>query len=276
MKYVRKAIKTLLFSCLFIFSTNITAFAQKIEITAEPGVPKEVINLAQKAIDYTIVFFKENCNIELSKKVGILLVADDDGYLQAQIKENGCDEEEAARRVKTTKGWSKGDLIIQNIGGLPETKQRLFNMSHEIVHQFQGEVCSGKCNQVMWLFEGTADAIAVQIVEKCGEQMVEAYRKSWMNILRKADEIPDISILHSKDDWYASLNDFPNNVSYRVSGMAVLNLLKTKSYINIFEYFKKLKNSDYETAFYESFEIDIKEYERKFMKKLNQDLENED
>jgi hypothetical protein len=145
-------------------------------------------------------------------------------------------------------------------------------MSHEIVHQFQSEVCSGKCNQVMWLFEGTADAIAVQIVEKCGEQTVEAYRKSWMNILRKADEIPAIGILQSKDDWYTSLNDFPNNVSYRVSGMAILNLLKTKSYKNVFEYFKKLKNSDYETAFYESFGIDINKYETGFMDNLNKEL----
>jgi hypothetical protein len=276
MLFIKKTSKILIFvGFLFLLVFN-SVLAQKIEIISEPGVPKEVSDLAQKAINNTISFFKENCNLELSTKVRILLVADDDGYLKAQIRENSCDEEEAARRVKTTKGWSKGDLIIQNVGGLPETKQRIFNMSHEVVHQFQGSVCSGKCNQVMWLFEGTADAIAVQIVEKCGEQTVDTYKKIWMNTLRNADEIPELDILQSKDDWYASLNDFKNSISYRVSGMAVLNLLKTKSYKDLFEYFKKLKNKNYETAFSESFGLDLEDYETNFMTKLNNDLEKED
>jgi hypothetical protein len=265
----------LLISLFFVLFLRM-AVSQTIIITAESGVPDDVKARTQAAIDNTIKFFKEDCGIELSKTVRILLVADDDGYLQAQIRENGCDEEEAARRVKTTKGWSKGDLIIQNVGGMPEVKQRIFNMSHEIVHQVQSSLCSGKCNQLMWMFEGTADALAIHMVEKSGEQGIADYIKSWKNILKKAENIPLLNILTSKDDWYASLNDYKNNVSYRVSGMAVMNLLKTNSFKDIFGYFKKLKDADFETAFKESFGIDAKEYESKFSEQLEKQLQSEE
>ena len=252
------------FALLIIFILPVFAQDDKIEISTEGNISSEVISLTKKTFEYTTAFIKEECGIEFDGYVKIILVENNELYKEAQMRENGVDEEEAERRVRTTSGWSNGTQIIQNIAGLAKNRNKIYNLAHELVHQYQFQICGNEANSIMWIFEGLADAIAIQVVEKSGESTVENYKKDWMKTIKDNGIFPDISLLHDTESWYASLDTYKKDISYRIAAFAILNLLKTKTYKNLFDYFSDLNELNYYDSFKKSFDMIITQYERKF------------
>ena len=243
---------------------------ESVNITSEPGVPVEATVSTQKAIDALLKIGLNQAGFTFQRNVRILLVKDDPGYEAALIRELGVTPEEARRRVQTTKAWSARDLIIQNVGGLPKVKQRIFNMGHEVFHQFQTQLAGGKSNQVMWLMEGSADAMGTMVVEECQQGSFDGYQQDWLSIILKADQLPLLSSLYEKDSWYDALKRYQNNVAYRVSGVACQMLIQKQGVKPMFNYFAELKSSKPEAAFKSAFGLNMKDYEAAYSVQLDE------
>ncbi len=240
------------------------AQSQRFKITSETGVPDDAKENAQTAVDATLGFFKETYHLELKKDYRIILVPNRESYAAALVREAKVDQKEAERRARTTLGWSTYDVIIQNAGEMKVPRRRVYNMSHEVVHKFQSEECSGNCQKIMWTYEGFATAIGSRIVEILGMRPLDETKKTWLKDLQKISTRPSLKELKSKEDWYKALDKFGSDPTYGMVGLAVLNLIEQKGYHPWSVYFKKLNDWSGEDSFKMALGLDMNSYENEF------------
>jgi hypothetical protein len=161
-------------------------------------------------------------------------------------------------------GWQTYDVIIQNAGGLQNARRRIYNMSHEVTHKFQIEACSGNCQKVMWIHDGTATAIGNHVVEMLGIRPLAEVKKSWIKDFHKLPERPTLKELKSKEDWFKALDKYGSEPVNQLAGLAVFNLIQEKGYESLFVYFKKINDWREEDSFKMAFGLDLNHYENEF------------
>lgn len=251
-----------------VFVTGLsTAQTNKIQISAEPGVSDEVKASTRLAADNSLRFFKETFNSELRKDIRIHIVSDPETYAAIFMRESKVSQKEADRRARTTLGWSIGDhLILQNIGAPfnPNPRRRIYNISHEIVHKFQGQECTDQCSKIMWIYEGVAGAFAARIVELSGNRPLTRQKMSWLEEVRKLAKQPELKELISQSDWHRGLDRYGSDASYSIAALAVSSLIEENGYAPIFVYFKALKDDSPEASFKKAFGLDMKSFENDF------------
>jgi hypothetical protein len=257
---------------LFSIASLTTAQTNRIQISTEPGVSDEVVANARLATDSSLRFFKETFNLELHKDIRILIFPNPETYAAMFIRESKVNQKEADRRARTTFGWSIGDhLILQNVGAPfnPNPRRRIYNISHEIVHKFQGQECTDQCSKVMWIYEGVAGVFAARVVELSGNRPLAQQKESWLQEVRKLAKRPELKELISQSDWYKGLDKYGTDPSYSFAALAVSNIIEEKGYEPIFVYFKKLKDSSPEESFKKAFGLDMKGFESEFNASLD-------
>ena len=257
------------FACVMTLSLTLAVYpaeAQppRFKISSETGVLDDAKENAQTAVDATLRFFKETYRSELKKDYRILLVPNRDSYAAALVREARVDQKEAERRARTTLGWSSYDVIIQNAGEMKVPRRRVYNMSHEVVHKFQSEECSGNCQKIMWIYEGFATTIGSRIVEILGMRPMEETKKTWLRDLQKISTRPSLKELKSKEAWYKALDKFGSDPTYGMAGLAVLNLIEQKGYPPWSVYFKKLNDWSGEDSLKMALGLDMNSYENEF------------
>ncbi len=241
-------------------------------IITESGVPDEAKENAQQAVDTTLRFFKETYHLNLKKDYRIILVPSKESYATTLMSEAKVDKKEAERRARTTLGWSTGDAIIQNLGGIRNARHRIYNMSHEITHKFQDEECSGNCLKIMWLYEGTATLIGQRIVDILGLRPLAETKKAWLSHLQKTSGRPTLKELISKEDWYRALDKYGMDPAYEVAGLAVFYLIEKKGFEPLFDYFKKSNLRSGESSFNSSFGMEMRNFQTDFNVHLDKEL----
>ena len=257
----------LVFVTTLLFTSAVSpaeAQSQRFKINSEIGVPDDAKENAHIAVDATLRFFKETYNLELKKDYRIILVANKESYAATLVREAKIDQKEAERRARTTLGWSTYDVIIQNAGEMKVPRRRVYNMSHEVVHKFQSEECSGNCQKIMWIYEGFATAIGSRIVEILGMRSLDQTKKAWLKDLQKISTRPSLRELKSKEDWYKALDKLGSDPTYGMVGLAALNLVERKGYNPLSVYFKKLNDWTGEDSFKVALELDMNRYENEF------------
>ncbi|KPK19689.1 MAG: hypothetical protein AMK69_24005 [Nitrospira bacterium SG8_3] len=259
-------------AALLLLTTAPRVWGQQFKITSEPGVPDEAKGNAEQAVEATLRFFKETYHLELKKDYRIILVPNKESYVAALMREANVDRKEAERRARTSFGWAIQDVILQNAGGLPNAWQRIYNMSHEVVHKFQSETCTGGCSQIKWIHEGTATVIGQRMLDVLGLRPMGQTKKMFLQNLRKRSTRPTLKNLRSTEEWYKALEQYGMR-TFGFVGLAVLNLTDQKGYESLFVYFKKLNGWRAKNAFKIAFRLDLNHYEDEFSTWIEKQLD---
>ncbi len=242
-----------------------TAAASPITIIAESGVSDAGKADVQAAADATLSLVRDTYGLELQRAMRVILTANTEAYSAAHVREFGVTKAEADRRARTTRGWTSGNTILMNMGNLGNRSVRTRILSHELVHQYQDQVCKGSnCGELTWMREATADVIAARVVESVGATTLAQYREEWRTLLAEAPALPSLSELHSAQAWYAALDKYGSDVGYRTADMAGLRLLELGGQDALLGFFVKLSEGDPESAFVDAFGVSLGEFEAGF------------
>ena len=250
---------------LLIWLLSSPAWAGSITIMTEGDIPGSAEGDAHLAAARLQQFFTRNLGMSLDRDVRIIIVADRESYVEANIREYKVSEEEAERRARTTRAWSQGRVIIQNAGDatlVKNRRERIFNIAHELVHQYQSQVSGGRHTRLEWLSEGAADAIAAKVLEEEGLQTLAEYRAQRIMVIEEADAYPSLLELDLSKNWYDALRRYGSKVTYRVADIAVLELLKQSGYKDLFRYFSLVRTEEPAAAFASVFKRTVADFAR--------------
>lgn len=249
--------------CIILILLTATVFAGSVKIVTESDVRIETERDARFAAEKTQKFFADFLAMTLDRDVKVVIVADRDAYIDANIREYNISDSEAERRARTSRGWSQGFVIIQNAGDatlVDNSAERIMNIAHELVHQYQTQVSGGRHNQLEWLSEGSANAIAAKILELEKLQTIAEYRAQRNRTIGQASDYPSLTELDRPANWYAALRKYGTRVTYRVADIAVLELLKKHNYRDLFLFFNKIKTNDPDESFLAVFKMSLRDF----------------
>jgi hypothetical protein len=204
-----------------------------------------------------------NYRLELHRIVRVVLVANKSDYINAMKREFNFTQQDAEKKAKNSKGWSFKHTIIQDAGDLSNNRKKLFNICHELVHQFQDQESNRRHNKIRWISEGAADVITARILESINVERLAQYRQWWEQAIRKANQVPKLTELHDMKDWMAAIDKYGTNITYRTADLAVLDLVSHNGFESLFVYFKNMKNGNVDNSFKNAFGISLANYERR-------------
>lgn len=266
----------------FKFSVIVTALllttvshvcGQQFKIISESGVPDEAKGNAEQAVESTVRFFEETYHLELRKNYRIILLPDKESYVAALMREAKVDQREAERRARISFGWSIHDVILQNAGGLPSVRQRIYNISHEVVHKFQSETCSEGCSQINWMYEGTASVIGQRMLDVLGLRPMGQTKRMLLQYLQKLSTRPTLKSLRSTEELFKAIDKYGMIETFGFVALAGLNLADQKGYESLFVYCQKLNGWTPENAFKIAFRLDLNHYEDEFSTWIEKQLD---
>ncbi|MDR3563737.1 MAG: hypothetical protein P4N59_20200 [Negativicutes bacterium] len=270
---LRRTCRGSLFSILlyFLVSLSVVYAHPQVQVMASSQISDEVKQDTQFAIDKTIEVFKEKFNLGFNRNAKVFLVSNDEEYLNVLVSELHIDKAEAERRVRTTSGWSSGNIIILDVRKAADRRDNIFTVAHEMTHQFQNQEDAGKHTKLEWIAEGMADNMAAVVVEKSGRATLAQYKKWWTDIFIKAKTRPYIYELHTPQNWYSSLDKHGTSTTYRIAGLAMMHLTETKGYEPILGYMHYLRDADSpEKAFVQAYGMELSLYEKEYEEYLRQ------
>jgi len=260
---------------LFFLSLQLSlASAAEVSILRSASVEEASRLEAEQAVVCAENYFAQQAGLELQQKLTILLVNGQSEYIDANMKFDHAEASEAARRARTTVAWVQGNVIISNIGAQPSARQRAFTIAHELAHHYQVGMAGGHAFALLWLTEGSADFWASHIVERMGFATVKWYRANWQAgydyNFHKAN-VPDLSNLAARQDWYQALEQYGTPLTYRTADLAVFSLDDRAGEAGLFKYFKALgQTQDTTAAFEEAFDLTLSDFYRQFSRPLKE------
>lgn len=252
---------------LLVLCFGNVALAAGIQIISQDGVAQNFVQDAQLSADLTQEYFRKVFGENLDHDVKILLVPNRDAYVRAHIVENKVSAEEAERRAKTTRAWSQNSLIIQNAGNssLNTQFERILNMSHELVHQYQRQKSAGKHTSLEWLSEGTADVLSATICEDAGLHNLSDFRKDRLKTISNAKSYPKLGSVRMPKEWYAALDLHGSRVTYRLADMAVFYLIdQMGGNEKLMQFPAEVRSKTVEESFKRSFGMTLEVFEMNF------------
>lgn len=238
--------------------------AGRIDVILDRGVSREAEAQTRLALDATIEFFKKTYGLALERNLEIFVVPDKKAHINALKQRYRLTESEASHSAENTAGSARGGVIVVNVGNTSSNQDYIFALCHEMVHYFQSqESYDFRTGSIIWLTEGAADALAAQIMAAAGGKSADLQNR-WPEILRRAQRTPKLEQLHSPRDWSAAINAYSSVVAYKTSAVAVLTLIQAKGNKPLFTYFRALRNTNPEDAFYQAFGIRLSDFEKQF------------
>jgi hypothetical protein len=254
-----KSLVVTLAASLFLLNLCVSSPAHggRIDVVVDHGVDQEAEAKAKATVDAIFDFFQRTYGIGLQEDIRIKLSCDKLNYKKAIKDWHGVSESQASYEASSTAGLArKGDLII-DLGDIRDTKWQLFVVCHEIVHFYQNQEGGKKHGQLRWMSEGVANVIAAHIMETVSGQTAGTFKKYWLEKIKRAGNYPRLEYLHS-----------PNQISvylgYDTASLAVLTLVEWRGYPALFAYFRNLKDTSPEDAFYRAFGTRLSDFEKGF------------
>ncbi len=237
----------------------------KVKIFLDKGVPEARRSLVQSGINGTLRFFKDNHQVSL-RTDAFIVVAPDKAAFTNDMKRVCKMTEAEAKRLDHADGISCGDKAIAiNIKGKSD-KDILIFTAHELIHKYQHEQ-SNKTQNIAWLHEGAADAIATYVVQLAKAGSVEEQKKICWKVIRKNKKHMPLSKLHKYSAWQdASGKRYAN---YETAELAAYELARQAGFKALFNYFKYLRSYNNSVAFEKAFRISLSKFEQSFEKWLD-------
>jgi hypothetical protein len=253
-------------SCLFFLglcSSAAVSGGARIDLVVDHGVEKEAEAQARAVINAIIDFFHNTYGLALEKDLRIKLTGDKLNYQRSIQDWYGGGEAAAARQSEITGGLQSRGAIILNLGSMRDSQFQLFCLCHEMVHHFQSQESPDKYGAIRWLTEGVANVIAAHILATVGVKRAVYDQNLWLQNLKQARDWPRLESLHTGQEWYAVMQARPQ-VTYETASLAVMTLVKWRGYGSLFNYFRALKNTGPEDAFYQAFGSRLTDFEKQF------------
>ena len=244
--------------CLFLlqFCLSPAAFAARVDVVVDHGVEKTAEDQARATINGVFDFFHRTYGIAIQRDIRIKLSCDRFNYKKAIKDWYGASEAQASF-LSHTSGLAKGGTLIVDLGEIKGNYLQLFILCHEIVHFYQGQESNDRHGPVRWMSEGVANVIAAHIMETAGGQSPGAWKKYWQERVKSIPNFPRLENLHSPNQMLVPL-------AYDTASLAVLTLVEWRGYPALFAYFRNLKNTGPETAFYQAFGTKLGDFEKSF------------
>ncbi len=232
-------------------------------IVIEPGVPRETAADYERAVDLSLLFFSQTYGLRPAAVPRIVVVPDTDRYIAALMRELQVDRAEAERRSRTSTVWGSARAIVVNAKGEARSRERVFDIATVIAAQVFTQVAKPHNPfSVYWLAQGGADVLGARVVETSGLFSVDAYRRVWLDILRRTQSRPDLAVLQDREGgWYAAFDRYGNSVIYDTARTAVLRLIDRAGYGPLMTYFRGLSaGRDPAQVFQEAFGVSLETF----------------
>ncbi|MDU2063378.1 MAG: hypothetical protein E6713_00960 [Sporomusaceae bacterium] len=230
------------------------------QVVAEAGVDPLMVTDTDLALTETTTFCKESFGFSLAQPVTVRLLTDRTRYQQELQRIFHLDELAAARWARTTDAVSGGHLILRNAAAANSDSDRIFLVSHEMVHQYQNQI--GFPKDAVWLVEGMADAVAVHVTEKTGRRSVDQYKARWQAMLAGAKSgSPSLAMIASRDGWAQALQTYGTQVTYRTAALMVLQLWDDYGFAKVLTFYRLSVQAGVEAAFGEVFGYPLAEFQ---------------
>jgi hypothetical protein len=228
------------------------------------GVDNDAETQLRAAVNGVFDFFQRTYGIGLQRDIRIKLACDKINYKKSIQNLYGSSEARAEHQADSSVGLQNRGTLIVDLGNRARRHGKLFTLCHEMVHFFQAQESNDKHGSIGWILEGSADALAAHILETAGIKGARGYKNRSIEFLKRARNIPSLEIMHTHQGIMAACGTHGGNVCYTTAAMAVLTLVEWKGYGALFTYFRALKNTSPEDAFYQAFGTRIDDFEKQF------------
>jgi hypothetical protein len=261
-----KSLLLFLSACLFLLNLGATpdAYGARVDLVVDHGVEKDAEAQARAAVNGVFDFFQKTYGLGLQRDIRIRFSCDKLNYKKAIKDWYGASESQAALQAYTSAGLQRrGDLIV-DLGDINSDYFQLFVLCHELVHVYQAQESQDRHGALGWICEGSADALAAHILETVGVKGAKGYKNCWIENLKKVRELPRLESLHTRQGLMSACNTYGGRVTYTTSALAVMTLVDWRGYPALFAYFRALRHSNPEDAFYQAFGTKASDFEKQF------------
>jgi len=261
-----KSLARALAVCLWLLNLSLSPPAYggaRIDLVVEHGVDKEAETQVRSAINTTIDFFQNTYGLSLEKNIRVLAAPDKLNYKEAIKQWYGASDAMAGYQADRSVGLQSRGTIIVDLGERRNRHGKIFTLCHEIVHHYQSQESRDRHGAIRWMTEGVADVIAAHILETAGISGVD-FKQRTLAILKRTQNWPKLENLHTPKDMEAANRAYGSGVTYGTAGLAVLTLVEWRGYQPLFAYFRALKNTSPEEAFYQAFGARVSDFEKQF------------
>lgn len=237
------------------------ARAASVTVEADPRLAPEVVTATNRAVSAAQALFEREYGLSLDHDVRVILAGDKNDFVEALVHDGKASPVAADEKAEYALGVSGRSTIIERPGRQAKPANVVFLLCHELTHQYQAQAGRGRFAAVHWLSEGVADYLAARLVEEMGLGRLDGYRRHWAKTVAAVSDRPRLAWLHGRDDWNAARKRFGAGLVYRMSDLAVLELVDRKGSGALFEYFTALRDMSPEQAFEKAFELDLATFE---------------
>ena len=239
--------------------------AGQVDVIVDRGVTREAETLTRGALDATMNFFNKTYGLSLERKLEIFIVADQQTHVRELRQRYSMPGAMASRNARNFGGVASGEVIVVNTNRAGSKLDYVATVCHEIVHIFQNQASQGnRYGSIKWMTEGVAQALAAQIMAASGIRGALNSQKQWPEILKKVGNTPRLEHLRTYRDWDSAGKTFGYPVVYITASVAVLNLMQEKGTKPLFAFFRNLRNSQPEAAFFQAFGVNLSDFEKSF------------
>lgn len=237
------------------------AGAAAITVEADSRLNPEVVDATNRTVEAAQAFFAREYGLELDHDVRVILAGDKNDFVEALVHDGKASPVAADEKAEYALGVSGRSTIIERPGRQAKPDEVAFLLCHELTHQYQVQVAKGRFAAVHWLSEGVADYLAARLVADMGLGRLDGFRRRWEKTVAASPDRPRLAGLHGWEDWHAARKRFGAGLIYRMSGLAVLELVDRKGSAALFDYFKALRDMPPEQAFEKAFDLDLATFE---------------
>lgn len=200
----------------------------KVDITARGNVPADQLADFEKGVTLSRQYFLQHWATDLRSEVRFIVVPDKIGFADALVQEMGMDRTQAVERAKLG-GWNtRGSITIVDLSYYRTGQGRTYGAAENMIARLIDEVGAAKAyTDLNWFAFGGRGAFAAFIVQKGGGQSPEMYERSLITTLKKADVVPSLTELSTRQGWEESRKRYPSSYA-ATANLAAIYLFKLK------------------------------------------------
>jgi hypothetical protein len=249
----------------------------EVKIVADPKVPEAAIAETKQAFATAQLFFKENWGAPLKSSPRLLLASDQSSAVSFLEKEFGLDDSAADEKFADQQPFPyfwNGSTALVNLGDAAVRASLTFTAATLFSRLYYYEISSPQqAEGAFWLFIGGADLSAALIAQRSGAQSLEAQKKAWLEIIRKASPPPALDSLRTKKECDAAYNKYGRTNLYALIRLATLYLSETYGYKSLTDWYRRiLEDKNGEKSFEKTFKLPLNRFEQNFLNDLREQL----
>lgn len=249
-----------------VWFVEASAQSASIEIIGMPGAPSEWLDDFNRSADLSRQFFIDHWGRDIRSSMRFVLTDGKQAYAAAMMKEFGITATEAEQRAKNSIWWYAGSTTIYDMSALTTKRQRVYVIANSLVKRFAHETApQKKLEELLWLVNGSAAAVAYQIVDRSGAYTIEQYRNACLTTLGRATAFPGLAELNSAQAWNQANNQYGSAVINRTADLAGLYLMEKYGAEAFHNWYKAVKEtSNAETTFEQVFGVTTAQFYKEF------------